>query len=309
MSFQMLSGQLRNALTASLLVFLTTLSGPSLANVRIDREDDNSLTIAIEGRITSGDVKKVADLSDRFDIKSLFVHLDSEGGDADAAMEIGRLVRRAQGFIQILPYKKCYSSCALIFMAGSIRINIDGVLGLHRPYLAGSPSAGADLEKKVPQMLADLKRYVEEMRVTPTFYEKMVNTEPSSMILLGYKETKALVPVHDPVYDEQLTAAKAQIYGIATDEARKRDARADKKCSSLKDSKEKSTCQEAVMWGISPELYGERYARLKPLCWLNEKERFSEENEFIATPTKQRLAAPYYVNFLKCEREVMRGRR
>ena len=55
------------------------------------------------------------------------------GGDVDAAMKIGQIIRENEWPVTVSGNSKCFSSCALIYIAGVSRMNV-GVIGLHRPY-------------------------------------------------------------------------------------------------------------------------------------------------------------------------------
>jgi hypothetical protein len=53
-----------------------------------------------------------------FKTYNLQVDLNSIGRDVDAAMQIGRIIRRNEGAISVAKNAKCYSSCALIYIVG-----------------------------------------------------------------------------------------------------------------------------------------------------------------------------------------------
>jgi hypothetical protein len=180
------------------------------ADFQIVKRTDAQLTLFISGKITQSDAKALQELSADMEHDALSVHLDSEGGDVSAAMQIGRLIRKYEGTTFIVhdlndghdPLDiKCYSSCALIFIAGVLRLN-SGQLGLHRPYLASAPRSRQAVEKQVPLMLSAIKQYITEMGITDNFYEQMVNTEPSQMAIYDSDNYKKLVPEYDPVYQE-----------------------------------------------------------------------------------------------------------
>src|SRR5262249_37668079 len=208
------------------------------ADFRVLERTTRSLHVLFSGAITEGDLKAFQELSPELERNDFSVFLDSKGGDVVAAMQIGRLIRKYDGYTWIgwdsVTQKfdpKCYSSCALIFIAGVLRVISDeGTLGLHRPYLASAPQDRQVLEKRVPIMLEQVRRYVAEMGVTDNFYQQMVNTEPSSMVLYGGKiqplgmpkrqSYTKLVPEDDPVYQEIEISYNARFYGVTTAEMR-----------------------------------------------------------------------------------------
>jgi len=71
------------------------------------------------------------------------IHLDSQAGSIDAAIEIGRIVRKSQMMVVVDADSKCASACVLIFAAGVMRMNYGPVL-VHRPY---GEATGASLEE------------------------------------------------------------------------------------------------------------------------------------------------------------------
>jgi hypothetical protein len=218
-------------------------------------------------------------------------------------MTIGRIARRFDAFTTI-PFSQCYSSCALIFIGGASRLN-GGQLGLHRPYVASGPKSREELEKTVPQMLSDIHDYVKEMRVTDRFYELMVNTEPSDLVILNHRNTQQVVPIKDSVWDERLISFGARKYGLTTTEMRKREQRA-KACEKL-DQHQWSACEQAINWGVSKQTYEERYAKAKSRCWFDDKNTFSPEDELAlkSTPLRDRINQPFFLAWEKCVRNVM----
>src|SRR4051794_36823653 len=62
------------------------------------------------------------------------------------------------------------------------------------------------------------------------FYQQMVNTEPSGMVIYRGRDVGKLVPLVDPVVDEINTSSSARRYGISTFEMRQRNEEA-KSCS------------------------------------------------------------------------------
>ena len=91
------------------------------------------------------------------------------------------------------------ASCALIFISGVFRQN-NGLLGLHRPYIASSPQGREAIEKQFPLMLSALKEYVAEMGITDSFYQLMVTTEPANMMIYKQDAFKEIIPEHDPCF-------------------------------------------------------------------------------------------------------------
>jgi hypothetical protein len=109
-------------------------------------------------------------------------------------------------------------------------------------------------------MLQKIKAYVQSMGVTDSFYEEMVNTEPSKIHLYRTDAIEKLVPIKDPTYDEIQTSYAARRHGIDTAEMRRRDKEAEK-CYSLPNDTRQFNCSEAVLWGLSESVFAERNAK------------------------------------------------
>jgi hypothetical protein len=180
---------------ASLLVFLIGVVFWTSAQADAYLSSNSPLRISIEitGDITRRDLAFFRSQSKDFKFKQLRVWLNSPGGDVMAAMEIGRIIRSVDGVTDIPLNKRCYSSCALIFIAGVKRLNY-GELGLHRPYFASAPLSREQIEKQASIMRDAVKTYVEEMGITDSFFEGMYNTDPSNIEVLRGEQSQKIVP-------------------------------------------------------------------------------------------------------------------
>ena len=109
---------------------------------KVTDEKTCSFDITIRGEITSGtleDTKKA--LIDRQEMLARgggsndwwLVHVDSPGGNVQAAFDIGRLLRSVDAPVEIGANQQCVSACVLI-LAGATHRNIIGRVGIHRPY-------------------------------------------------------------------------------------------------------------------------------------------------------------------------------
>jgi hypothetical protein len=272
------------------------------ADFKIVKHTDTELTLLISGTITQTDAKALQELSADMEHDYLTVYLDSKGGDVIAAMQIGRLIRKYEATTLIglddedalrdpLRDANCYSSCALIFIAGVLRLSL-GQLGLHRPYLASVPQSRQAVEKQVPLMLSGIKQYITEMGITDNFYEQMVNTEPSQMVIYNSDNYVKLVPENDPVHQEIEIAYEARHYGASTSEMREREIDSEK-------CRENFDCQLASLWGLSERAYRERYQNAKA-C-----RRADDFKLLLAMPKTKRRDNPLWIQWETCERNIM----
>jgi len=103
--------------------------------------DDLPTYVSIAGTIGKDDVRKLRALIAHTGQKpipiDLVVSLDSDGGDMEAAMEIGRLIRTKRAWTMVAGDRgrdsACASACVLILCAGSHRVS-GGRVGIHRPF-------------------------------------------------------------------------------------------------------------------------------------------------------------------------------
>src|SRR5215208_27883 len=278
----------------------TTPTSSVTADVWVHEKTERSLAVAISSTITDQDAKTFENAIRNLEHRHLSVWLNSPGGDVFSAMNIGGLIRKHEGTTVISVPSKCYSSCALIFIAGVMRHNL-GELGLHRPYFASAPQDRQTIERQLPRMLAMVKQYVAEMRITENFYELIVNTEPSKMTIYRIDDYAKLVPEKDAVFQEIQIAYDARRYGLTTFEMRQRDLDAEGCWKIGRATAEVTTCQEAIRWGLSERLYRERSAKAN--CEVGKAELRILE----ALPRDQWRDHPITVRHENCERSIMLG--
>ena len=281
------------------LVFLLVVSVAAKAEIRIDRSyGTNAIRIIISRDIAEPDAKEIQDISNELEYKGLYVLLESTGGDVSAAMKIGRLVRKYDG--QTLILREFYSSCALIFIAGVKRINY-GKLGLHRPFFVDAPQSRETLERQAPLMLTMVKSYITEMGITDNFYQQMVNTEPSKMLIYEEGDYTSIVPATDPTYDEIQVALAARKYGISTLEMRRRELKVESCGNPYADLTRYDNCSEAIKWGLSEQIYLDRKAKVEAHCRLS-----AEEQKTVNEARRSLLAqSPLVLRQEDCARNIM----
>lgn len=270
---------------------------PHRAEADLQIEQRTRCEVWIRGEITAADADKL----ERSECEHPFVMLsDSPGGDARAGMNIGRWIRRNQAPTSVELDRYCYSTCALIFIAGVERFAL-GTVGLHRPYLAGPPQPAESIPGLVSAMRDEVRKYVAEMGVRPEFASVMLETLPEQIRLYRGSEIHELVAERDPIYDEMEAARNARFHGVSSDEYRRRSQEADSECDLLRDFKypggylDFENCKNAILWGLSRSVYSRRIDAVPDRC------RGSAEAFLDSTP-EERAA-----NFRDCRIAVMRG--
>jgi hypothetical protein len=292
-------------LAVMIALFVVTGIRQSFAEVQFNLDLHRLL---ISGTISKGDADYV--VQHEADLKQttgLTVWLNSVGGDVAAAMTIGRIIRHEEALVVTLD--RCFSSCALIYIAGVTRLNdYDGLIGLHRPYLAADALSREAIERAAPLMLQRIKDYVREMGVSDAFYDAMVNTEVSDVRLYRGDEIYRLVPETDPTYDEIENAYEARRYGISVGEMRRRKSMVKQKCDPLFSGWDNrvrhARCEEAIYWGLDMATYERVTKKGFPECESSE----NEVKIYSATDIKKRRDLPFYIKQEVCIRDGMNKR-
>ncbi len=282
-------------------------SEPLHADVKIEKTRSAHFSIKISNTITKKDADDIAQRVGDFDDADIWVYLNSSGGDVDAAMQIGRIIRKYGATVQV-GKMECYSSCALIYIAGTTRLS-SGKIGLHRPYFASAPQNPREIERQVPIMLQKLKSYVQEMGVTDNSYQEMVNTQPTKMKLYLDAEIQRIVPMNDPIDDEIITSYEAVLYGVSTAEIRRRSFEM-QRCSAqlphgwMPGEGPEYVCATAIMWGLSESVFTRREKEAEETCKYSDEEKAKLD----LLPGRKTRDHPVKQKHEACIRNIMLGR-
>jgi hypothetical protein len=200
-----------------------------------------NLVLQINGEITEATVSQLEGFIDKTRRKadatksafSLFsVELNSPGGSVDAAMAIGRIMRKNEAGTFVNRGAICFSSCVLILAGGSFR-SFEGKIGIHRPYFpvpSGDVSAES-IKATYQKTLQDLRTYLREMNVVEGLADAMLRVEPENLRLLGEPELAnyGITPV-DPIAREAYDLQAAKSNGVDRQEYMRRQLLAETRC-------------------------------------------------------------------------------
>ena len=293
-------------------------------------KESGKYVIYIKGDIQSGDsivveriFKEAIEDNARIEIELI----DNVGGSVSDAIDIGRMARSWDSWTRISGY--CYSSCSLIYVGGSIRFTTsDAVLGLHRPYFAVQPGGEGPTTDSVDGLYGEVKVYLEEMNISPKFFDTMIAVSPSDMKLIDeWSSIEEWVPRRDPVYEEVSVASEARGYGIGTIDYRSIDSfDFYPLCESLgKAGNDRSICaltqRMAAMWGVSADHYEKVEgwdAIARKECKLSDADmdslrKFSADRKILALemrspkPYRDIDLAPERLKFQECVIKKMRS--
>lgn len=147
------------------------------------------------------------------------VGLDSEGGDVGAAIEIGRMFRKARVFASLGPQDKCLSACVFL-LAGSVRRFNNGPVGIHRPYSSSTSSTSYESMQENTLKLGELVRtYLIQMNIPDDLYEDMRRVPPEQIKVLSPDELDRYgLNADDPVFAELNDNREANLAGVSKTE-------------------------------------------------------------------------------------------
>lgn len=199
-----------------------------------------STILQISGTIARSDVAKVAaaligDPSKSRLACEIIVWLDSNGGDIEAAMDIGRLIHQKKSCVSVSGLGRnkyvCASACVLILAAGADR-SAYASTGIHRPYSTGGDARSyGDATARYRATANRVKAYLEEMGMPARLFEEMMRVPAEKVRWLTENERVELGLIgKDSAYTDALDAETATRLGISKQDWLIRKGRADREC-------------------------------------------------------------------------------
>ncbi len=137
------------------------------------------------------------------------IWLDSNGGDIDAGMDLGRLFRKLGINTIIGKNERCMSACVFAFMGGDRR-SAAGQLGIHRPFFPITQDA-PDRLVKFRHLEGVLRNFVEELDFPSSLYEAIMLVPPESVQIVGAADLKRFyLDGISPSSEDRIDAASAR---------------------------------------------------------------------------------------------------
>jgi hypothetical protein len=226
------------------LVIALLLASPAGAEVlvsiqpMIGKPDSVLLRITLKGSIARKDFGDLDGLVQGFDEKmkgkwSAIVELDSTGGNIDAALDIGRLLRQREFPAIVDRGAQCLSACVYV-LAGAPRrvVNQYGTVGIHRPYDPNDQADTPEQQKaKQTRWAASIKQFLASVNVPARLYEDSLFIPPDRMKVLSGSELQQYgLNANDPYVDEADEIREAKRLGLSRQELGRRKAEARVKC-------------------------------------------------------------------------------
>lgn len=171
--------------------------------------------VFLHGNITSADVYGAKVMESL--LKKGRQKIAGNGGEVDAAMELGRILRKLGVSTVIARDDQCLSSCVFAFMGGDRRA-VAGRLGIHRPYFSSARDV-PDRRSHYRQLQKRLQEYIEELDFPSSFYEAVMAVPPQSVNILTPSDLKRFyLEGMSPSAQDEADAASARGLGISVAE-------------------------------------------------------------------------------------------
>jgi hypothetical protein len=167
-------------------------------------------------------------------LERAIMYLDSSGGDVDAAMALGRILRAEKLPVVIRKGAQCLGPCVLVLAAAQDR-TVLGLVGVRSPYF---PSLAAVPREQILEMRNAVRAYVREMGASEQLALDLLEIEPDRMryltaAALAAYGLAARTSLPGEQNDDELETASvrgASAYGIDRDEYRRREALVQRTC-------------------------------------------------------------------------------
>jgi hypothetical protein len=183
--------------------------------------------VYLSGEITDATVDQLSALIRERRLNSSIVYLNSDGGDPQAGMDLGDLLRRsnintAVGKIGKTPGRpaagKCQSACVLTYVGGKFRfIDPASQLGIHRFYRRTATASDLDVAQV---MSAAITGYLIRMDIDPALFQRMVKVGRGQMELLSARDAAALNVVNNGMLKAKwgIEGKSGSVYLLGTQE-------------------------------------------------------------------------------------------
>jgi ATP-dependent protease ClpP protease subunit len=168
-------------------------------------------------------------------ITRVTVIIDSEGGDANAALEIGKFLLSLGhlGSVTIKADAKCLSACVFILAGAQNRVvSPRAKIGIHRPYLRNAIHTNPTQMKVMYEALTrQLREFFDKAGVDNTLADQMMRIPPEKIAILSTAELSDYgLAESSTAIQESMAMKEALALKISREELAKRKAYAERIC-------------------------------------------------------------------------------
>jgi len=185
------------------------------------------------------------------------VRVNSNGGDLDAAIDTGKLIRRHGARTRVSEQARCASACVMLFIGGVSR-DASGAIGMHRFYSTRPPRSEREAQTYYRDINGRIRQHLDDMNIPERLMHVMNSTPPGQVHwLTGERDRAMLRELHvageDPVWADQRDAATAARMGISIQEYYGRQQRSHALCdlerATAANARERARCRFEVLEG------------------------------------------------------------
>jgi hypothetical protein len=164
------------------------------------------------------------------DESTFMVMLDSQGGDVRAALELGRLFRKARVTATVGIDHKCLSSCVFLLAGAVRRYFFGGPVGIHRPYSDDTePTSFETLQNRTTQLSKEVSSFLKKMNIPSVLYDDMMRVPSEQIKILNSTDLDLYgLRQDDPVFAELQRQAEARAAELSMPEYLPRKAAYDR---------------------------------------------------------------------------------
>lgn len=215
-------------LAACLLPFVLLMPSGAMSQARVVEakvgfKDAAQKTIVFRGRIDRASVTALADVLSQWQSASQSksarptVEIESPGGDVEAALHAGRMLRRAKATVFVFgapDQAVCSSSCVLL-VAGGVERYLIGGLAIHNIFLASEGLTYEQVASTRRRFDESIRAFLVEMNVSPQLYDRMLTVPPQRLRLLTEQEREEFgLGMTDPTFRDFRLGDEASRRGI-----------------------------------------------------------------------------------------------
>lgn len=190
----------------------------------------------LSGMISKDDLKTLGSAlsSARQKKQGVVVRLNSPGGDFQAAIALGQLMRSAGAHAIGANSDECLSSCVMLLAGATFRAHA-GRVGIHRPYrISTAPISVEDMKKEFDSWASEATAFLTGVNVPTQLWDEMIRIPPEQVRILSEAELTSFgLKGEDPVSEEITDSNNARYYGLSKSEYLQRKSLAARVCDPI----------------------------------------------------------------------------
>jgi len=206
---------------ALLGLFSITAITPVKAEIQ-SKCDAYGCSVKITGVITKEDIPNLRTaLAKALDagvgLTPMWIPLNSHGGDAEAALRMGEILRDAGVKVRVYSGESCMSSCVLILASSASReIEKDAKVGIHRPFLENSFSDYESTEKRFEVLGRVAQMQFDRVGVSRDLWHMIVGVPSEKIQILSTTQLLSLkLNGNSAAFADASDSAEAKSRGIS----------------------------------------------------------------------------------------------